>query len=141
MRTVSVFGFLLLSACSQPQNAGDRTQSMSQETVIDGVSEAGGGMEEFNPSLIEAARRLADAAEGPTSAHARLVVLADTYGPRLSGSEALERAIDWSLEVMGQDGLVAVHHSAADTLEKIDPRFLQRNAAAMALMAFILAER
>ena len=33
------------------------------------------------------------------------------------------------------------HHSPADTFDKIDPVDLQRNAAAMALMAYILAER
>lgn len=33
------------------------------------------------------------------------------------------------------------HHSPADTVDKVDPGDLQRNAAAMALMAFILAER
>jgi Zn-dependent M28 family amino/carboxypeptidase len=33
-----------------------------------------------------------------------------------------------------------VHHSPADTMEKIDPDHLQRNAAAMALMAYLLAE-
>jgi hypothetical protein len=34
-----------------------------------------------------------------------------------------------------------VHHSPADTVEKIDPGHLQRNAAAMALMAYLLAEQ
>jgi len=34
-----------------------------------------------------------------------------------------------------------LHHSPADTVDKIDPAHLQRNAAVMALMAFILAER
>jgi len=34
-----------------------------------------------------------------------------------------------------------LHHSPADTIEKIDPAHLQKNAAAMALMAYILAER
>ena len=34
-----------------------------------------------------------------------------------------------------------VHHSPADTVEKIDPGHLQANAAAFALMAYILAER
>jgi carboxypeptidase Q len=33
-----------------------------------------------------------------------------------------------------------VHHSPADTIDKVDPDHLQRNAAAMALMAFLLAE-
>jgi carboxypeptidase Q len=34
-----------------------------------------------------------------------------------------------------------VHHSPADTIDKIDPDHLQRNAAAFALMAYVLAER
>lgn len=34
-----------------------------------------------------------------------------------------------------------LHHSPADTFDKIDPDHLERNAAAMALMAFVLAER
>lgn len=34
-----------------------------------------------------------------------------------------------------------LHHSAADTMDKIDPDHLQRNAAAIALLAYILAER
>ncbi|HVY38696.1 MAG TPA: M20/M25/M40 family metallo-hydrolase [Polyangia bacterium] len=34
-----------------------------------------------------------------------------------------------------------VHHSAADTLDKIDPANLGRNVAAMATMAFVVADR
>jgi hypothetical protein len=34
-----------------------------------------------------------------------------------------------------------LHHSPADTVDKIDPDHLQRNAAAMALLAYVLAER
>lgn len=34
-----------------------------------------------------------------------------------------------------------LHHSPADTFDKIDPDHLQRNAAALALMAYVLAER
>ena len=34
-----------------------------------------------------------------------------------------------------------VHHSAADTLEKIDPAALGRNVAAMATMAYVVADR
>jgi len=34
-----------------------------------------------------------------------------------------------------------LHHSPADTIDKVDPAHLQRNAAAMALMAYLLAER
>ena len=32
------------------------------------------------------------------------------------------------------------HHSAADTLDKVDPGDLARNVAAMAVMAYLLAE-
>jgi carboxypeptidase Q len=34
-----------------------------------------------------------------------------------------------------------LHHSPADTFDKVDPDHLERNAAAMALMAWLLAER
>jgi carboxypeptidase Q len=34
-----------------------------------------------------------------------------------------------------------VHHSAADTLEKIDPQNLRRNVAALATMAFVVADQ
>ncbi len=34
-----------------------------------------------------------------------------------------------------------VHHSPADTIEKIDPDHLERNAGALALLAYLLAER
>jgi hypothetical protein len=59
----------------------------------------------FPPRVVEAARLLSDAGEGPTTAWDRLAHLADTFGHRLCGSKALEDAIDWSLEVMRQDGL------------------------------------
>jgi carboxypeptidase Q len=32
------------------------------------------------------------------------------------------------------------HHSAADTLDKVDPAYLQQNAAAMAVLAYALAD-
>ena len=38
-------------------------------------------------------------------------------------------------------GSFDLHHSPADTIEKIDPDHLQRNAGAMALIAYLLAER
>jgi carboxypeptidase Q len=51
--------------------------------------------------LIEAA--LADSA-----AYERLAELTDRFGHRFSGSESLERAIDWILEEMRNDGLANV---------------------------------
>ncbi len=54
------------------------------------------------------ADRLIDAALGDSAAYARLAYLTDTFGPRLSGSENLEKAIDWILDEMRRDGLDAV---------------------------------
>ncbi len=54
------------------------------------------------------ADRLIDAALGDSAAYARLAHLTDTFGPRLSGSDNLEQAIDWILEEMRRDGLDAV---------------------------------
>ncbi|MEZ4430719.1 MAG: hypothetical protein R3A51_23830, partial [Nannocystaceae bacterium] len=63
------------------------------------------------PELVEAAARLADAvAREPVRDRAwrRLAALVDRFGHRLSGSEALERTIDWCLDEMRADGLTAV---------------------------------
>jgi carboxypeptidase Q len=49
--------------------------------------------------------RLIDAAMRDSSAWSRIAELTDTFGSRLSGSDALERAIDWTLDRMRADGL------------------------------------
>jgi carboxypeptidase Q len=51
---------------------------------------------------------LIDAAMKDSAAWERLAFLTDTFGPRLSGSTNLERAIDWILEAMQADGLAHV---------------------------------
>jgi carboxypeptidase Q len=53
----------------------------------------------------EQAQRLIDAARAEPLAWPRLAELTDTFGPRLSGSAALEGAIAWVLERMRADGL------------------------------------
>jgi carboxypeptidase Q len=60
------------------------------------------------PALVAAAEKIAAAAAGERTAWERLAWMADTYGHRLSGSAALESAIDWTLSVMREDGLEAV---------------------------------
>src|SRR5688572_1092912 len=52
-----------------------------------------------------AADRLIDAAMRDSAAWNRIAELTDTFGPRVSGSTALERAIDWTLARMRSDGL------------------------------------
>jgi carboxypeptidase Q len=53
-------------------------------------------------------KRLIDAALSDTSAWDRLAELTDRFGSRLSGSKALEDAIDWILTQMKKDGLANV---------------------------------
>jgi carboxypeptidase Q len=55
------------------------------------------------------ADRIIDAAVNDSSAYNRLAVLTDQFGPRLSGSDNLERAIDWVLAEMRSDNLDHVH--------------------------------
>ena len=57
---------------------------------------------------VDAARKLTAMAEEDTRAYDRLAYMADTFGHRLSGSQALEDAIDWSLAIMREDGLANV---------------------------------
>jgi carboxypeptidase Q len=56
----------------------------------------------------DAADRIIDAALADSAAYARLTELVDRFGPRFSGSDNLERALDWTLEEMRRDGLARV---------------------------------
>jgi len=51
------------------------------------------------------ANRLVAESQSSDFAWRRLAELTDTFGPRLSGSENLERAIDWAVAAMKADGL------------------------------------
>jgi carboxypeptidase Q len=57
----------------------------------------------------EPAARLIGEALGSTFAWDRLSVLTDTIGHRLSGTPALDRAIQWAIAEMNRDGLENVH--------------------------------
>src|SRR5581483_9232233 len=54
------------------------------------------------------ANRLIDAALQDTTGYARLADLTDRFGNRISGSKALEEAIDWILGKMKSDGFANV---------------------------------
>ena len=58
------------------------------------------------------ADRIIAAALADSSAWNRLALFTDTFGPRLSGSPSLERAIDWVIAEMKRDGLQNVRAQA-----------------------------
>ena len=53
----------------------------------------------------ETAPRLIKESQSSDFAWRRLAELTDTFGHRLSGSDSLERAIDWAVAAMKADGL------------------------------------
>lgn len=61
----------------------------------------------------EAAARITEAALADSAAYDRVAHIATTFGPRLSGSDALEAALDWILDAMRADGLEAVRGQPA----------------------------
>lgn len=63
------------------------------------------GAQEIANAYRDVANRIIDAATGDHDAYARLTELVETFGPRISGSVALERAIDWMIVEMENDGL------------------------------------
>lgn len=82
-----------------------------------------------SPSWLEAYRepaaRLIGEATGSTFAWQRLAVLTDTIGNRLSGSAALDRAIQWAVDEMKRDGLENVH-----TEKVMVPKWVRGNESA-----------
>jgi len=64
-------------------------------------TQSGSWIDQYRP----AANRLIAESQSSDFAWQRLAEVTDTYGPRLSGSLGLERAIDWAVETMKKDGL------------------------------------
>ncbi len=64
---------------------------------------------EIPEEVRAAAARIAAAAVASHAAWHRVALWTDTFGPRLSGSDALEKAIDWALAALADDGLANVH--------------------------------
>src|SRR5262245_62554427 len=77
--------------------------------VLSAASTSGGEPPAWVAPYREPAARLIGEALSSTFAWQRLAVLTDGIGNRLSGSPALERAIQWAAEEMKRDGLENVH--------------------------------
>ncbi len=91
---------------TDPQNATARPEGSTPNAALQPTRDTPApGPVVWTTEMAEAAQLLTAAAEGQTRAWDRLAYMADIFGPRLSGSKALEDAIDWSLEIMKADGL------------------------------------
>jgi len=73
----------------------------------------GGARTTWIDAYREPAGRLIGEATSSTFAWQRLAILTDTIGNRLSGSAALDRAIEWAVAEMKRDGLDNVHTEKA----------------------------
>jgi carboxypeptidase Q len=99
-------------------------------SVASQLSRADGAAPGWLAPYREPAARLIASALADASAWQRIAELTDTFGPRLSGSPALEHAIEWVLRTMEQDALERVRGEAVmvphwvrgtETLETVTP--------------------
>ena len=68
---------------------------------------------------------------------------ADTIGPSGGGADigpSVQQASIPSLELENNGNYFLIHHTPADTIDKIDPLEVSRSAAAVAVMTYVLAE-
>jgi carboxypeptidase Q len=68
---------------------------------------------------------------------------AETIGPSGGGADigpSVQQASIPSLELENNGNYFLIHHTPADTVDKIDPLEISRSAAAMAVMTYVLAE-
>lgn len=87
--------------------------------------------EPLPPHYAQAAERIIEAALSSGEAWRKLEELCDDIGHRLTGSEGLERAIQWALETLARDGHENVRAEpvsapkwvrGAESLEMLEPR-------------------
>ena len=72
---------------------------------LGGTASLHGQAPDIESHYRDVADRIIDAALSDSLAYGRLAELVDGFGHRLSGSESLERALDWILDEMERDGL------------------------------------
>ncbi|CAN5800896.1 M28 family peptidase [soil metagenome] len=95
---------LLLAACSGPEMGGNHIPAWVSDTAS------------YGPALVPAssiadryrdvAAKILAAARKDRGAYAKLAVLTDRIGHRLTGSLELERAVHWAAQTMKDDGFV-----------------------------------
>jgi carboxypeptidase Q len=68
---------------------------------------------------------------------------ADTIGPSGGGADigpSVQHASIPALSLEVEGNYFLIHHTAADTIDKIDPLEIARSSAAVAVMAYVVAE-
>ncbi len=107
---------LLLAACatSPPPHAAPDVTTQAPRAAPEPAAPPVAAPEQAPPSALatqygDVVARIAAAAASDGLAYERLQHLCDVIGPRLSGSEGLERAVAWTARTMRDDGLDAVH--------------------------------
>ena len=95
------------------------------------VASCSGSAQPVANQYRDVASRIIARATKDSAAWNRLAVLTETFGHRFSGSESLERAIDWTIAEMRKDGLDGVRGEpvmvprwvrGAESVELISPR-------------------
>ncbi len=98
-----VVSSLLLCVLSSLGSPASADESLARATVTAPVVVS----EEPSPALQKVAKQLIATLTADARLYPRLVKLCDTFGPRLSGSANLERALDWILAELKRDGVAS----------------------------------
>lgn len=107
-----------LTACAGPaQGGGPATPPPPGRAAVTASTAASAPAAATIAAPLDAAlqrdlKRLIEAMRTSHAAHKRLVALCDGFGHRLSGSSALEAAIDWAVASLRADGHEAVRKEA-----------------------------
>ena len=91
-----------LAAQSSGSSGASESAAAESAAAESAAAESAAGIQ---AAYRDAADRLIDAALADSAAWDRIAELTDRFGHRFSGSESLERAIDWILTEMAEDGL------------------------------------
>lgn len=95
-----------IAACSSTQHGGGGTPAWVSETGSY-ASPALKARSQIAERYGEVAQKIMTHARADRGAYAKLEYLADRIGHRLAGSPALDRAIEWAVKTMKDDGLDA----------------------------------
>ena len=94
MTITKLFKYLFIIILTSFINYNSQAQKLTQDEVYN--------------KYLDVANRIIKEANKDSASYTRLSILCDTFGHRLSGSESLEKAIDWIYSEMKKDGFTNV---------------------------------